>query len=102
MARLSPPPVLALRLASLPPRIASLAGLLEEGGLWTSAPFSTGLRNQGLITLIKNPLVKVGLQQKLQKVLKGRTKYAAIGGALSVGAEGASALVRHAEGPQNM
>ena len=46
--------------------------------------------------------MKVGLRQKLQKVLKGGAKYAAIGGALSLGAEGASGLVRHAEDPQNM
>ena len=51
---------------------------------------------------IRRPLAKVGLRQKIQKVLKGGAKYAAIGGALSLGAEGASTLVRHAEGPQNM
>ena len=44
LAQLSLPPVSALRLAPLPPRTASLAGLLEEGGLWTSPLLSTCLR----------------------------------------------------------
>ena len=34
--------------------------------------------------------------------MKGAGKYVAIGGALSLGSEGASALVRHAEGSPNM
>ena len=42
------------------------------------------------------------MRDKIQKAMKGAGKYVAIGGALSLGAEGASALVRHAEGSPNM
>ena len=52
--------------------------------------------------IIRRPLPKVSMRDKIQKIMKGGTKYVAIGGALSLGAEGASALVRHAEGSPNM
>ena len=44
----------------------------------------------------------MALREKIKKALQGGAKYVAIGGALSLGAEGASALVRHAEGSPNM
>ena len=48
------------------------------------------------------PFPKVALREKIKKALKGSAKYVEIGGALSQGAEGASTLVRHAEGSPNM
>ena len=51
---------------------------------------------------IRSASAKVGLRKKLQNGLRAGAKYATIRGALSLGAEGASTLVRHAEGPQNM
>ena len=49
---------------------------------------------------IRAPSPRIGWRRKIRKGLRARAKYAGIGAALSLGAEGASALVRHAEGPQ--
>ena len=42
------------------------------------------------------------MRDKITKTMKGAGKYMAMGGALSLGAEGVSALVRHSEGALNM
>ena len=42
------------------------------------------------------------MRDKITKTMKGAGKYMAMGGALSLGAEGVSALVRHTEGSPNM
>ena len=49
---------------------------------------------------IRAPSPRIGWRRKIRNGLKASAKYARIGAALSLGAEGASALVRHAEGPQ--
>ena len=49
---------------------------------------------------IRVPSTRIGWRRKIGNELKAGAKYAGIGAALSLGAEGASALVRHAEGPQ--
>ena len=43
------------------------------------------------------------MREKLSKTMRGGAKYVAMGGALSLGAEGISALVNHAKSsPSNM
>ena len=49
---------------------------------------------------IRAPSAKIGFCQKIRNRLRAGAKYAGIGAALSLGAEGASTLVGHAEGPQ--
>ena len=46
------------------------------------------------------PSPRIGWRRKIRNGLRAGAKFAGIGAALSMGAEGASALVRHAEGPQ--
>ena len=48
---------------------------------------------------IRAPSTKIGWCRKVRNRLRAGAKYAGMGAALSLGAEGASALVRHAEGP---
>ena len=42
------------------------------------------------------------MREKITPTKKGARKYVTMGGALSLGAEGMSALIRHAEGSTNM
>ena len=52
--------------------------------------------------LLKKPYPKGSNRERFSKALKGAGKYIAVGGALSLGAKGVSALVRHAESSPNM
>ena len=52
--------------------------------------------------LFKRPYPKGSVREKVSKTMKGAGKYIAMGGALSLGAEGISALVNHARSPSNM
>ena len=52
--------------------------------------------------LSRRPYPKDSMRAKAMKAMKGAGKYVAVGGALSLGAEGVSALVRHAESSPNM
>ena len=52
--------------------------------------------------LLKKPYLKGSKRERFSKALKGAGKYIAVGGALSLGAEGVSALVSHAKGSPNM
>ena len=52
--------------------------------------------------LFKRPYPKGSVREKVSKTMKGAGKYIAMGGALSLGAEGISALVNHAKSPSNM
>ena len=52
--------------------------------------------------LLKKPYPKGSKRERFSKALKGAGKYVAVGGALSLGAEGVSALVSHAKGSPNM
>ena len=49
--------------------------------------------------LFKRPYPKGSMREKMTKTMKGAGKYIAMGGALSLGAEGISALVNHARSP---
>ena len=49
---------------------------------------------------IRAPSPRIGWRRKIKNGLRAKAKYTRIGTALSLGAEGASTLVRHAEGPQ--
>ena len=52
--------------------------------------------------LFKKPYPKGSMRERASKALKGAGKYIAVGGALSLGAEGVSALVSKARGSPNM
>ena len=52
--------------------------------------------------LFKKPYPQGSMREKVSKTMKGGAKYIAMGGALSLGAEGISALVNHAKSPSNM
>ena len=52
--------------------------------------------------LFKKPYPKGSMRYRASKVLKGTGKYIAVGGALSLGAEGVSALVSKARSSPNM
>ena len=52
--------------------------------------------------LLKKPYPKGSKRERLSKALKGAGKYIVVGGALSLGAEGVSALVSKARGSPNM
>ena len=53
--------------------------------------------------LFKKPYPQGSMREKVSKTMRGGAKYVAMGGALSLGAEGISALVNHAKSnPSNM
>ena len=52
--------------------------------------------------LFRRPYPKGSMREKVSKTMKGAGKYIAMGGALSLGAEGISAIVNHARSPSNM
>ena len=52
--------------------------------------------------LFKRPYPKGSMREKASKAMKGAGKYIAVGGALSLGAEGVSALVSKARSSPNM
>ena len=53
--------------------------------------------------LFKRPYPQGSMREKVSKTMRGGAKYVAMGGALSLGAEGISALVNHAKtSPTNM
>ena len=53
--------------------------------------------------LFKKPYHQGSMREKVSKTMRGGAKYVAMAGALSLGAEGISALVNHAKSsPSNM
>ena len=52
--------------------------------------------------LLRRPYPKGSMRDKISKTMKGAGKYIAMEGALSLGAEGVPALVRHAGSSPNM